>query len=81
MSEQQWHLSKAVPVTIVLAVLAQTVSLIWFVATLSNDVDNNTRSISRLQERSESLADIVHDQEVTLGRIDENIKMLVKRSK
>lgn len=88
MPVEQWHLSKAVPVSFVLAILIQTVALIWFVATLSNDVENNKGNIKELQrmdmvlsEETKALQVIVNRQEVTLGRIDENIKMLVKRSK
>lgn len=88
MPVEQWHLSKAVPVSFVLAILIQTVALIWFVATLSSDVENNKGNILKLQrmdmlqsEETKALQVIVNRQEVTLGRIDENIKMLVKRSK
>lgn len=76
MQDQQWHLSKAVPVSFVLAILIQTVALIWFVATLSNDVENNKSSISTLQQESREIRNVVNNQEVTLGRIDENIKSI-----
>lgn len=81
--ENQWHLSKSVPVTFILAIMAQTVALIWFVATLRNDVDVNRSSISRnlanIDQNSEQIADlrmVVQNQAVTLARIDENIKAI-----
>ena len=54
----------------------QTIALIWFVATLRNDIDVNQREIVRLDTRTESLEKVVQMQAVTLGRIDENIKSI-----
>jgi hypothetical protein len=75
-NETQWHLSKSVPITFILAIILQTVALIWFVATLRNDVDLNKKDIVRLETRTESLESVVQTQAVTLGRIDENIKSI-----
>jgi len=74
--DPQWHLSKSVPITFILAILLQTIALIWFVATLRNDVDANQREILRIETRTDSLESIVQDQAITLGRIDENIKSI-----
>jgi hypothetical protein len=81
--ENQWHLSKSVPVTFILAIVAQTIALIWFVATLRNDVDVNRGSISRnlasIEQNNEEIANlrvVVQSQAVTLARIDENIKAI-----
>jgi len=48
MSEQDWHLSRSVPISLIFAIACQTVALIWFVATLRNDVDSNKTEIIRL---------------------------------
>ncbi len=74
--DESWHLSKGVPVTFILAIIMQTIALIWFVATLRNDIDTNEREIVRLDTRVESLEKVVQMQAVTLGRIDENIKSI-----
>jgi hypothetical protein len=76
MATESWHLSKSVPVTFILAIAVQTFLLIWFVATLRNDVDINKSQIVRLETRTESLESIVQSQAITLGRIDENIKSI-----
>ena len=76
MAVEQWHLSKAVPVSFVLAILIQTIALIWFVASLSSDVENNKSFISVLQMETREIRNVVNSQEVTLGRIDENIKSI-----
>ena len=76
MSEEPWHLNKSVPISFILAILLQTVALIWFVATLRNDVDNNKDSILRSQAQVEYLDRMVRDQSVLLARIDENLKLI-----
>lgn len=79
-SDGEWHLSKSVPVTFILAIIAQTIALIWFVATLRNDVDNNSFRIERVETvhetRIEALESIVQNQAVMLARIDENLKAI-----
>ena len=74
--DHQWHLSKSVPITFIFAIIMQTIALIWFVATLRNDVDSNQKEIVRLDTRTSSLELIVQSQAITLGRIDENIKSI-----
>lgn len=76
MSDEPWHLSKSVPITFLLAILLQTVALIWFVATLRNDVDTNKTDIVRLETRTVQLETIVQSQAVTMARMDENIKAI-----
>lgn len=76
MSDEPWHLSKSVPITFLLAILLQTVALIWFVATLRNDVDTNKTDIVRLETRTGQLETIVQSQAVTMARMDENIKAI-----
>jgi type VI protein secretion system component VasK len=75
-NDKEWHLSKSVPVTFILAIMAQTVALIWFVATLRNDVDMNKQQLIRQETRLEAVEDIVQNQAVMLARIDENLKAI-----
>ena len=74
--DPQWHLSKSVPITFIFAIIMQTIALIWFVATLRNDVDANQKELLRLETRTSGLEQIVQSQAITLGRIDENIKSI-----
>ena len=76
MPNEPWHLSKSVPITFILAILAQTVALIWFVATLRNDVDNNRTDIVKVETRLDRVERSVQDQALTLARIDENLKSI-----
>ena len=72
----QWHLSKSVPISFILAIVAQTVALIWFVATLRNDVDNNVSQLIRHETRIETVEATIQSQAVMLARIDENLKAI-----
>ena len=71
-----WHLSKSIPLTLIFAIACQTVALIWFVASLRSDVDNNARELLRQDTRISTLEEIVQNQAVTMGRIYENIKAI-----
>ena len=74
--DTEWHLSKTVPVTLVIAIICQTVALVWYVSSLDNSVKNNAREILRHEVRIDTLDKIVQSQALTLARIDENIKSI-----
>ena len=76
MADNQWHLSKSVPVTFILAILMQTVALVWFVASLDSEIESNTRELVRHETRLIALEASVQAQAVAMGRIDENIKAI-----
>lgn len=75
-SEEAWHLSKSIPLTLVFAIFCQTVALIWFVASLRNDIDSAQKELLRQDTRITTLEETVQNQAVTMGRIDENIKAI-----
>ena len=74
--DNQWHLSKSVPLTFIIAIVAQTVALVWYVSSLDNSVENNTRNLVRHEVRIEALDKVVQTQALTLARMDENIKAI-----
>jgi hypothetical protein len=75
-NEEAWHLSKSIPFTLVFAIFCQTVALIWFVASLRNDIDSAQKELLRQDTRINTLEETVQNQAVTMGRIDENIKAI-----
>lgn len=74
--QEPWHLSRSVPVTLIFAIVCQTVALIWFVASLSNDVEANKMINAKQDAKIESLESVVQNQAVTMARMDENIKSI-----
>ena len=73
---QEWHLSKSIPATFVLAIIGQTIALVWFVSALNSDIQTNAREIVRHENRLIALENIVQSQAVTMARMDENIKAI-----
>lgn len=76
MSEQQWHLSKSVPISIIVGFIMQFAGFVWWTSQLDSRVEVNTSEIVRLEVRTDKLEEIVQSQAVTLGRMDENIKSI-----
>jgi hypothetical protein len=76
MEKQQWHLSKSVPATFVLAIVLQTVGLVWYMSNLDSNVTVNAREIARHEIRINEIEKTAQLQAVMLGRIDENIKAI-----
>lgn len=46
---ESWHLSKSVPVALILVILSQTVLAIWFFAGLDYNVENIGHRLSKLE--------------------------------
>ena len=76
MTDQPWHLNKSIPLTFIMAIIGQTVALVWFVSSLNSDIQTNTREIVRHETRLIALEGIVQVQAVTMARMDENIKAI-----
>lgn len=71
-----WHLSKSIPLTLVVAIGVQTFALVWYVSNLDSSIKANSKEILRNESRLDNLEKTVHYQAVTLGRMDENIKAI-----
>lgn len=74
--ETEWHLSKSIPLSFIMAILGQTIALVWFVASLNSDIETNTKELVRHETRLIALEVSVQSQAVAMGRIDENIKAI-----
>lgn len=76
MGNEQWHLSKSVPISFILAILAQTIALVGYVANLDNNVETNTRDIIRHEAKLQTVELTVQSQAVMSARMDENIQAI-----
>ena len=76
MTNEQWHLSKSVPISIIGAVVVQTITIVWFIANLNANVQINTRDLARHETRIETLEASVKAQAVSMARMDENIQAI-----
>jgi hypothetical protein len=73
MSEDSWHLSKSVPITLIFGLLVQGAAIVWTVSMMMSDIEANRDDIMSLQQRMARIETSVHEQAVSLARIDENI--------
>jgi cell division protein FtsB len=76
MSNEQWHLSKSVPLSFIFAILLQTMTLVWFIANLNSNVEDNAKEIVRNETRIQNLESAVQSQAVSVARMDENIQAI-----
>jgi uncharacterized membrane protein YciS (DUF1049 family) len=74
MANENWHLSKTIPIAFLVGIAAQTFVLVWYIAGVVNMVEVNSRDIERQDIEVKELTDRVNDHAVMLGRIDENLK-------
>ena len=76
MSGDNWHLSKSVPITLIFGLLVQGAAIVWTVSMMMSDIEDNREDIVAIEQRMGRLEDSVHNQAVSLARIDENIKAI-----
>lgn len=74
--EESWHLSKSVPITLIFGLITQGAAIVWTVSMMLGDIDRNTTNIKEMEMRVTRVEDMVHEQAVSMARIDENIKAI-----
>ena len=78
MPDDNWHLSKSVPLTLIFGLVVQGAAIVWTVSMMMSDIDRNAAAISNLDFRVEKIEDLVQSQAIAMARIDENIKAIRK---
>ena len=76
MEKNNWHLSKSVPVSLIVALVLQASAIVWTVSQMQSSIAANASSILKIETRTEKLELAVQGQAVALARIDENIKAI-----
>jgi hypothetical protein len=74
--EDNWHLSRSVPITLIFGLIAQAAAIVWTVSMMMSDIERNAEEIMRLQSRMSIVEDATQRQAVSMARIDENIKAI-----
>lgn len=76
---ESWHLSKGVPITLIIAILIQTSAIVWWAASMQSNVEVNSRSINangsgieKLETRIETMRADSARRDVQFGRIEAN---------
>ena len=76
MTDDSWHLSKSVPITLIFGLLVQGAAIVWTVSMMMSDIENNREEIIILEKRIGRIEVSVQNQAISLARIDENIKAI-----
>jgi len=76
MSEDSWHLSKSVPLGLIVGLIVQGGAIVWTVSMMMSDIENNRNQLRAVEVRVSKVEDMVYEQAVALARIDENIKAI-----
>ena len=76
MSEESWHLSKSVPITLIVGLITQGAAIVWTVSMMMSDIDKNAQELRKVETRLTKVEDAVHAQAISMARIDENIKAI-----
>ena len=63
-------------VTIVGALLAQGAAIVWAVSGMVSDIKYNKSNISEMRVSTARLADDIHENDVTIARIDANVEAI-----
>ena len=71
--KEQWHLSKSVPVSILLALVLQGGAFVWTISTMQGNVDRNTQDIKRVAEEVKVIQVSSSEQAQQLARIEERL--------
>jgi len=74
--EDNWHLSRSVPITLIFGLIAQAGAIVWTVSMMMADIERNGEEIMRLQSRMSVVEDAAQRQAISMARIDENIKAI-----
>ena len=74
--EDNWHLSRSVPITLIFGLIAQAAAIVWTVSMMISDIERNGEEIMRLQSRMSIVEDATQRQAVSMARIDENIEAI-----
>ncbi len=81
--DDNWHLDKKVPLSLIFAMLAQAAMVIWAVADIKKDVEILKTHVSAQHDRDErqdkAAADSYHRLSYQLEKIDAKLDRLVEK--
>lgn len=78
--EEQWHLDKRVPISLIFAIIIQTITITWFFADLSHKVEVNAKAIVEQDISRTRMWDQIKDQERNIGGLDTKIAAIDERT-
>lgn len=74
MSEESWHLSKNVPISLIIALVLQTGGFVWLIANMDSRIFHNKEGLAELKTEVSSHTLKQNSVDVKLGRIEEKVE-------
>lgn len=74
--EKEWHLTKGVTLTLILALVVYGIVLVWYASQMDSTMNQYGRDIDTLFSNQREAAANANAQAVALGRIEENTRGL-----
>ena len=71
-----WHLSKSVPLGLIVGLIVQGGAIVWTVSMMMSDIENNRNQLRTVEVRVSKIEDMVYEQAVAIARIDANIEAI-----
>ena len=77
---ESWHLSKSVPITLIVGLTLQAGGVVWMFSQMSSDINNNSVRLTKVETQVEEIQDTAQAQAVQLGRIETRLDALMDQS-
>ena len=77
---ESWHLSRSVPISIIIGMGVQLGGVVWMFSQMSSDIENNKSRIERLDVQVEEINDTAQAQAVQLGRIETRLDAIADQA-
>ncbi|ALO46585.1 hypothetical protein [Pseudohongiella spirulinae] len=76
---ESWHLSKSVPITLIVALLIQAAAVVWHGSQWTAAIHQNRTDIDKLAAEHDQMNNASSVQAIQLARIEENTRNLAER--
>jgi len=77
---ESWHLSRSVPISIIIGMGVQLGGVVWMFSQMSSDIEHNKSRIERLDVQVEEISDTAQAQAVQLGRIETRLDAIADQA-
>lgn len=76
MTDNDWHLDKRVPITLIVMLLVQTAGIVWFASAMNSKIEQNATRVTRLEILDTSKREIIQNNSTSIAVINENLKYI-----
>jgi hypothetical protein len=77
---ESWHLSRSVPISIIIGMGVQLGGVVWMFSQMSSDIEHNKSRITKIEVQVDEVMDTAQAQAVQLGRIETRLDALMDQS-